>query len=74
MITRTITFRCSQAQLSRMDSAIAQTDSNRAALINDSLEDFLAFAERPDVQALDLFALVAAVDEQGEGCPFSEQA
>lgn len=74
MIARTITFRCSQAQLSRMDDAIGQTDSNRATLINDSLADFLAFAERPDVRALDLFELVAAVDEQGESCPFSEQA
>lgn len=74
MIARTITFRCSQAQLSRMDEAIRQTDSNRASLINESLEDFLTFAESPDSRSLDLFELVAAVDAQGEGPLFSELA
>ena len=74
MLARTITFRCSEAQLCRMQQAIGQTDANRAALISAALEDFLDFAESPDIRSLDLFALVDTVDAQGGGCLFGDQA
>lgn len=74
MTPRTITFRCSEAQFKRLQSAVEHLRTSRAALINDALEDFLDFAERPDVRALDLFELVKAVDSEGDGCLFCDQA
>lgn len=75
MKLKSITFRCSDAQLARLESAMQSAmNDNRTAFISNALESFLAFAEQEDVQKLDLFELVQRVDEAEGAIPFSQQA
>ena len=76
MILKSITFRCSTAQRTRLESAMRQapTANNRTALIATALEEFLAFAEQEHIAALDLFELVARIDSTGSQAAFSQQA
>lgn len=75
MKLKSITFRCSEAQLNRLESAMASTDArNRTAFISDALASFLAFAEQEDIRGLNLFELVERVDSTQAAIPFSQQA
>lgn len=75
MKLKSITFRCSEAQLNRLESAMASTDArNRTAFISDALASFLAFAEQKDIRELNLFELVERVDSTQAAIPFSQQA
>lgn len=76
MILKSITFRCTTAQRTRLESALrlSQPGKNRTALIATALEEFLAFAEQEHIAALDLFELVARIDSTGSQAAFSQQA
>lgn len=75
MKLKSITFRCSEAQLSRLASAMESTAaSNRTAFISDALASFLAFAEQEEIRRLNLFELVERVDNTQAAIPFSQQA
>lgn len=75
MKLKSITFRCSEAQFSRLEDAIriSSTDTRTTAL-SEALEEFLDFAECQETRQLDLFALVDHVDRAGDGPTFAEQA
>lgn len=75
MKLKSITFRCSSAQFSRLEEAIQSTTvDTRTMALSDALEEFLSFAEQQDTRSLDLFALVDRVDSEGSGPRFAEQA
>ncbi len=75
MKLKSITFRCSSAQLSRMESAMLSTSAfSRTAFISEALSAFLAFAEQEEIQKLNLFELVDKVDSPQNSIPFSQQA
>lgn len=75
MKLKSITFRCSQAQLNRMENAILTSSAeSRTAFISEALETFLTFAEQDEIQRLNLFELVDRVDAKGTSTPFAQQA
>lgn len=75
MELRSITFRCTDKQLSRMEKAMRERKNhNRTALISLALEEFLDFAERKDVKDQDLFSLVERVDALDPRHPFRKEA
>lgn len=76
MKLKSITFRCSSAQFSRLQDVIRFTSvDTRTSALASALEEFLEFAEQQDTRAMDLFALVERIDHEGEHCPrFAEQA
>ena len=75
MKLKSITFRCSPAQFSRLEDAMrAQAVDTRTMALSCALEEFLEFAEQRETRALDLFALVDRVDNEGSGPRFAEQA
>ena len=75
MNLKSVTFRCSAAQLARMEASLAEgTHHTRTELISTAIEDFLNYAEREDIAQLDLFALVQHVDGTGSDTPFREHA
>ncbi len=73
MKLKPVTFRCSAAQLERMESVLGGLESSRTAFITAALENFLDFVEGEAVRDLDLFALVAHLDGMG-GPSFAQQA
>ena len=75
MKLKSITFRCSPAQLARLKNTmeLSAVDTRTLALSH-ALEEFLDFAEQQDTRALDLFALVNCVDAMSDGPAFAEQA
>ena len=73
MRQKPITFRCSAAQLERVDSALVALAKSRTAFITQALEQFLDYAESEEIRDLDLFALIARLDGMG-GPSFAEQA
>ena len=75
MNLKSVTFRCSSAQLARMESALLDTHlSTRTELIATALEDFMSFAEQKDIAQMDLFTLVQQVDKLCSTQPFREHA
>lgn len=75
MNLKSITFRCSSAQLERLEKAMLHLSAeNRTAFITDALENFLAFAEEPEIRQLGLFELVEKIDLTGSAEKFSAQA
>ena len=75
MRLKSITFRCSAPQVSRLEEAMrTRSTETRTAFISAALEEFLNFAEQADVAKLDLFSLVEQVDAVGCGTPFKSQA
>ncbi len=75
MKLKSITFRCSVAQLNRLRHLMeTELTTTRTDLLSAALEEFLDFVEGHDTRHLDLFSLVQQVDRTGEGVPFSEQA
>lgn len=74
MNQKSITFRCSAAQQLRLLNAMKNSPGNRTEFILAALESFLQFAESAEVQQMDLFAMVDAINGIGNGPPFAEQA
>lgn len=75
MKQKSITFRCSPAQLSRMEQAREQLNLNRTDFITHALDSFLTFAEGEEARRLDLFELVSHIDALGDPeQQFSKQA
>lgn len=74
MKQHTITFRCSQVQLNRLDNALVSLSHNtRTELLVTALEEFLDFAEQEDISGLNLFELVQRIDTKGSAQHFSSQ-
>ena len=74
MNPKSITFRCSAIQHARINTFLNQCTYTRTGLITEALENFLNYAEQEQIQQLDLFELVAAVDNMSPGSVFAEQA
>lgn len=74
MNQKSITFRCSSQQQSRLNEALADHACNRTVLITDALEAFLNYAEQEHIRRKNLFDLVEDVDTHGHGPCFAEQA
>jgi hypothetical protein len=75
MKLKSITFRCSAAQLSRIETAMQTLEcDNRSNILATALEEFLHFAEQDDVATLNLFELVNRIDTEGAACAFATQA
>ena len=75
MNLKSVTFRCSAAQVARMERALhAAHHSTRTELIATALEDFLHFAEQQEIAQLDLFDLVQQVDSLCAPHRFREHA
>ena len=75
MRLKSITFRCSEPQLVRLEEAMRSSGAEtRTAFISAAIEEFLNFAEQKDRVELDLFSLVEQVDAVGCGTPFRSQA
>lgn len=75
MKLKSITFRCSPAQFERLENAMRYTKiDTRTQALSSAIEEFLNFAEQSEARAMDLFALVAHVDQGNAGPSFAEQA
>ncbi|MBR2145156.1 MAG: hypothetical protein IKK73_04620 [Akkermansia sp.] len=74
MNMKSITFRCSEQQNSRLNTARHQHACSRTSLITEALESFLSYAEQAHIRKKDLFALVEDIETSGDGTPFEEQA
>ena len=72
---KSVTFRCSKAQHTRVEEAVKQLGlENKSALLNAALDDFLSFAEQEHIAALNLFELVELIDNIGNAEKFASQA
>lgn len=71
---KSITFRCAEAQHSRLEQALQDSKLTRTDLISTALEQFLTFAESEDIRELDIFALVHEIDSRGSAVPFADEA
>lgn len=72
---KSITFRCTDTQMQRLNKAMAVLEcENRSAILSAALEEFLHFAEQDEILALNLFELVDRIDSQGSGVDFASQA
>lgn len=75
MNLKSITFRCSAAQLNRLERAMSTLAcENRTNVLAAALEEFLQFAEQKEIAELDLFELVNRINTEGSACEFSSQA
>lgn len=75
MKLKSITFRCSHAQFTRLEDTMRDTlTDTRTTALSCALEEFLDFVEQDDTRALDLFALVDLIDRDNAGPTFAEQA
>lgn len=74
MNQQSITFRCTEQQHARLNSALADSGLTRSDFICAALEHFLNYAEQSRIQRMDLFELVQDVDAHGDGPSFAEQA
>lgn len=75
MKQHSITFRCSQTQIKRLEDALTTLCiDTRTELLATALEEFLNFAEQKNISELNLFELVRHIDTQGSALPFSTQA
>lgn len=75
MKVKSITFRCSPAQFSRLEYMRHSTSTaTRTEALSAALEEFLDFVEQADARAMNLFELVEHVDGEGNGPSFAEQA
>lgn len=76
MKLKSITFRCSPAQLARLEDSMRFTHTDtRTEALSSALEEFLDFVEQREAREMDLFALVEHVDSTGgDGPTFAEQA
>ncbi len=75
MKLRSITFRCTAAQFNRLQQAMQEEYSEtRTSILSAALEEFLDYAERGEMQRLNLFDLVQHLDGLGDGIRFSDQA
>lgn len=70
--TKSITFRCSEAQYRRLEQHREQSRRSRTELLCDALDRFLSFAEQN--RHLNLFELVAATDAVGAKVKFEDEA
>ena len=74
MKQKSITFRCSTTQSTRVCSALEQLRMNRTDFLTSALESFLTYAEQTHIRNKNLFELVQDIDSQGDGPPFEKQA
>ena len=75
MKLQSITFRCAEAQLKRVKTAMNNLACpNRTILLSAALEDFLNFAEQKSVKEMNLFEMVQHIDSIGSTHRFSTQA
>ncbi|MDO4751446.1 MAG: hypothetical protein Q4A24_04995 [Akkermansia sp.] len=75
MNLKSITFRCAEKQLERMESAMSSCSAgNRTELISSALENFLDYVSQDEVSRLNLFELVEHINAIGSALPFDEHA
>ena len=74
MKLRSITFRCTAAQFNRLQQAMQEEYSDTRTSILSAALEFLDYAERGEMQRLNLFDLVQHLDGLGDGIRFSDQA
>ena len=74
MKQKSITFRCSSNQNTRLSRELEHTNATRTDFITTALECFLAYAEQPHIISKNLFELVQDVDALSDGPRFEEQA
>jgi hypothetical protein len=74
MSVKSITFRCSEQQIQRINAARLLRACSRTSLITEALQFFLNYAEQSHIREKNLFALVRDIDESGDKTPFEEQA
>lgn len=75
MKLKSVTFRCSEEQQTRLCHAMNRLSyATRTELLACALEDFLHFVEQEDVAALDLFELVQRINQEGSARDFAQQA
>lgn len=75
MKLRSITFRCTVAQHSRLRQVMQKNlGDTRTSVLSAALEEFLDYVEHGEVRRMNLFDLVQHVEQQGSGARFSDQA
>lgn len=75
MKLQSITFRCAEAQLKRLKTAMNNLACpNRTILLSAAVEEFLHFAEQTEVKEMNLFEMVQHIDSIGSTHRFSTQA
>ena len=74
MKQKSITFRCSDRQNSRLCLELTRARRSRTDFLTAALECFLTYAEQSRIRKLNLFELVRDVDARHEGPSFEEQA
>ncbi len=70
---KSITFRCSENQLSQMTRVLECSSITRTELISDALLAFLDYASQEHIRNKNLFELVADIDAQSSGPDFARQ-
>lgn len=72
---KSITFRCSDKQMKRIQTAMSVWEcDNRSTVLSTALEEFLRFTEQADIAGMSLFELVNRINEEGSGRDFASQA
>lgn len=76
MNLKSITFRCSEPQLERLETLLNALcpGKNRTDFLSAALGQFLDFAESAPAAGMDLFEMVARIDADGDGTSFADQA
>lgn len=74
MKAKSLTFRCSPAQLKRLQTAMAYLPfESKTKLLAAALNEFLNFVNSAEMSQLNLFDLVAEIDKTGTGAAFWEE-
>lgn len=74
MNLKSITFRCTALQHSRMQAAVDMLATSRTNLITAALEAFLNYAEQERINRMNLFDLVEDIDATSSGPRFADEA
>lgn len=75
MKLKSVTFRCTEAQLTRLNTAMHTLEChNRTIILSAALEEFLLFAEQAETKEMDLFEMVQYIDTLGSTRRFAAQA
>ena len=74
MNQKSITFRCTEQQLQRLDNVRDEKQTSRTAFITTALDQFLTYAEQREIRQQTLFELVQGIDKMSTGPSFEDQA
>lgn len=75
MNLKTVTFRCSESLLNRLENAMnTLACENRTTVLATALEEFLHFAAQKEVGEMNLFEMVKHIDTLGSAKQFASQS